>query len=209
MKIFNSVFVLFFGIALLFVFSCKKKNDLVISLDTDTIFVNQAVRFSVNVDFKVKEEEWKVLETNTILSNVSAGTYKFTAKGIYTLKYSAKMRLGKLVTTQRKLVVYALPGIIKNYWGNNTVAHADISLWVKGTRYDGKYYEDSIFYEKEYGMNSSSSECEDIYEPKVFLNVPGGRYKCFLKYKYFQLGTVWVEHSDSVFIDNNCEAFNY
>jgi hypothetical protein len=209
MRFFNSILAFFLGTFLMLGLACKKKSDLVISLDTDTIFVNEKIGFSVNVDFKVKDEEWKVLETNTILSNVFAGTYKFPAKGIYTLQYSAKMRFGKTVTAQRKLVVYALPGIIKNYWRDKGVSHADISLWVKGTRYDGKYYEDSIYYERKYGIEASPSVCEDIYEPEVFLNVPGGRYKCFLKYKYFQLGTVWVERADSVFIDGNCVAFNY
>jgi hypothetical protein len=208
MKIFNSIFVFYLDISLMIVFGCKKKNDLDITIDTDTIFVNDKVSFLVNVDFKVKEEEWKVIETNISFSNVTNATYKFPAKGIYTIQYMAKSGHKKL-KVQRKVTVYASPGIIKNYWTDNTVAHADISLWIKGTRYDGKYYEDSIFYEKKYGMNISPSECEDINEPIVFLNVPGGRYKCFLKYKYFQLGTVWVEHSDSVYIDNNCEAFNY
>lgn len=208
MKISNSIFVFFLGILLMLSVACKKKNDLVIAIDIDTIFVNDKVSFSVNVDFKVKEEEWKVLETNTTLSNVTTATYKFPTKGIYTIQYSAK-RGFKTLNVQRKTTVYALPGIIKNYWGNKTVAHADISLSIKGTRYDGKYYEDSVFYEKKYGLDISPSECKDIYEPEVFLNVLGGRYKCFLKYKYFQLGNVWVEHSDSVFIDGNCEAFNY
>lgn len=208
MKMFNSIFVFFLSILLMLSVACKKKNDLIITIDNDTIFVNDKVSFSVNVDYKVKEEEWKVLETNTIISNVTTGTYKFPAKGIYTIQYSAKSGFKKL-NVQRKITVYALPGIIKNYWADHTVAHADISLSIKGTRYDGKYYEDAVFYEKEYGMNISPSECEEINEPIVFLNVPGGRYKCFLKYKYFQLVNVWVEHSDSVFIDGNCEAFNY
>ncbi len=208
MRFFNSILAFFLGIFLMLGFACKKKNDLVISLDTDTIFVNQAVRFSVNVDFKVKEEEWKVIETNTSFSNVSAATYKFPVKGIYTIQYSAKSGLFKKVSAQKKVIVYALPGIIKNYWNNESLIHGDISLWVKGTRYDGKHYEDSVFYDNKNGI-ASTEDCEYIYEPKVFLNVPGGRYKCFLRYKYYYQGTIWVEHTDSVFIDGNCESFNY
>jgi hypothetical protein len=178
MKISNSIFVFFLGILLMLSVACKKKNDLVIAIDIDTIFVNDKVSFSVNVDFKVKEEECKVLETNTTLSNVTTATYKFPSKGIYTIQYSAKSGF-KTLNVQRKITVYALPGIIKNYWADHTVAHADISLSIKGKRYDGKYYEDSVFYEKKYGLDISPSECKDIYEPEVFLNVPGGRYKCF------------------------------
>lgn len=188
-------------------FACKKKNDLVISLDRDTIFVNDEVRFAVNVDFKVKDEEWKVVETNAIFSNVTEGMYKFPVKGTYTVQYTAKSGFKK-INIQRKVIVYALPGVIKNYWPGRYFAHGDISLWVKGTRYDGKYYEDSVFYERKYGL-LTTGECDDINEPEVFLNVPGGRYKCFLKYKYIDVQTIYVAHADSVFIDGNCEAFNY
>lgn len=189
--------------------SCKKKESIVISVDKDTIFVNEEVRFAMNVDYKVKDEAWKIIETNTNFSNVSTGIYKFPAKGIYHVEYSAKTVSGKKVSAQRKLIIYALPGIIKNYWSANNFARGDISLWVKGFRYDGKYYEDSVFYERKYGITAGPSECEDIYEPEVFLNVPGGRYKCFLKYKYVDVQTIYVEHADSVFIDGNCEAFNF
>jgi hypothetical protein len=189
-------------------FACKKKNDLVISLDTDTIFVNDKVRFSVNVDFKVKDEEWKVLETNAIISNVSAGQYQFPAKGIYTIQYTAKSGFKK-INIQKKVLVYAAPGVIKNYWTGPNNARGDIFLRVKGTRYDGKPFADSVFYEKKYGVNNPVSECADLIEPEVFLNVPGGRYQCLLKYKYLNIVNFYVEHSDSVFIDGNCEAFNY
>jgi hypothetical protein len=189
--------------------ACKKKGNPIISIDTDTIFVNDEVRFSVNVDFKVKDEEWRIVETNTSFSNVTSGTYKFPVKGIYMVEYTAKTGLGKKVSAQRKVVIYALPGVIKNYWSGINFAHGDISLWVKGYRYDGQYYEDSVFYEKKYGLSLGPAECKDVYEPEVFLNLPGGRYKCFLKYKYFDLQTIYVEHSDSVQIDGKCEAFNY
>jgi hypothetical protein len=51
--------------------ACKNGENLVISLDKDTIFVNDEVSFTVNVDFKVKDEEWKVLELNESFSNVT------------------------------------------------------------------------------------------------------------------------------------------
>jgi hypothetical protein len=167
MKISNSIFVFFLGILLMLSVACKKKNDLVIAIDIDTIFVNDKVSFSVNVDFKVKEEEWKVLETNTTLSNVTTATYKFPAKGIYTIQYSAK-RGFKTLNVQRKITVYALPGIIKNYWGNKTVAHADISLSIKGTRYDGNTMKIQFFMKK---------NMDWIYRPqsvRIFMNP-----KCF------------------------------
>jgi len=192
----------------LFSFACKKQIEPNIIIDADTIFVNDGVKFTVNIDFKVKEEEWKVVETNTSFSNETAGTYRFPAKGIYTIEYTAKRAFGRKISVTKKVVVYALPGKIKNYWANYNEAHGDISLWVKGTRYDGKYYEDSVFYERKYGL-ASFTECKEVYEPEVFLNVPGGRYKCFLKYKYIDIVTIWVAHADSVFIDGNCEAFNY
>ena len=207
MKFFSTIILFSIGISLMLVFACKKKNDLVISLDTDTIFVNDEVRFSVNVDFKVKDEEWKVLETNTSFSNVRVANYKFPTKGTYTVQYSSKSGFKK-INVQRTVIVYALPGVIKNYWPGRYFAHGDISLWVKGTRYDGKYYEDSVFYELKYGLESYQ-DCIGTYEPEVFLNLPGGRYKCFLKYKYIDGQTIYVEHADSVFIDGNCEAFNY
>jgi hypothetical protein len=207
MKTFNSIFVFFLGILLLLSFACKKKNDRVITIDTDTIFVNDQVNVSIELDVKVKDEEWKILETNTIFSNVSSGTYQFPSKGLYTIQYSAKTRLGKKISTAKKVTVYALPGIIKNYWSGPNFAHGDISLWVKGTRYDGKYYEDSVFYERKYGI-AFYEDCISVYEPEVFLKVPGGRYKCFIKYKYFDTQTIHVEWADSVFIDGNCESFN-
>lgn len=209
MRLTKKISVFFCCTFLMLGFACKKNSNLVISIDTDTIFVNDVVKFSVNVDFKVKDEAWKILETNTNFSNVTNGSYKFPTKGLYTIAYSAKTRIGKKVTAQRKVMVYALPGIIKNYWPGKNFAHGDISLWVKGTRYDGKYFEDSVFYERKYGLNIPPSTCDDVYEPEVFLNVPGGRYKCFLKYKYIDLVTIHVAHSDSVFIDGNCELFNY
>ncbi len=208
MRFFNSILAFFLGMFLMLGLACKKKNDLVISMDSDTIFVNQEVRFLVNVDFKVKEEEWKILETNTSFSNVGAAAYKFPAKGIYTIQYSAQSGIFKKVNAQKKVIVYALSGTIKNYWNDESVIHGDISLWVKGTRYDGKHYEDSVFFGSKNGI-TSTEDCEYIYEPKVFLNVPGGRYKCFLRYKYYYQGTIWVEHADSVLIDGSCVSFNY
>jgi hypothetical protein len=208
MKNFNSIGVFFLGILLMHSYACKKRNDLIISMYTDTIFVNDEVRFDVNVDFKVKDEEWKILETNAIISNVSAGKYKFPAKGTYTIQYSAKNGFKEIVA-QREVHVYPAPGVIKNYWTGPSNARGDIFLRVKGTRYDGKPFADSIFYEKKYGVNNIGTDCADVIDPEVFIKVPGGRYKCYLKYKYFNINNIWVEHSDSVFIDGNCEAFNY
>jgi len=41
MRFFNSILAFFLGMFLMLALACKKKNDLVISMDSYTIFVNQ------------------------------------------------------------------------------------------------------------------------------------------------------------------------
>jgi hypothetical protein len=184
--------------------SCKGKNEVEIEMGKSEIFSQQLINFSSKADFKVTSYEWKIVETDSVFSNESNAGLKFLKKGTYTIQLKAKGRFGKEAIAEKSVVVLPSNGRVRMIWSDTNGARYEISMWANGTKYDGTAYFDSVYYEVMAGpMLMPNTPCSQLTNAPT-LNLPGGNYTIFYKYKVNSMSSLFTEGSYTVEMDGNC-----
>lgn len=184
--------------------SCKGKKKVEIEMENSENFSQQLIKFSSKADFRVTSYEWKIVESDSIFSNESKASLKFSKKGTYTIQLKAKGRFGKEAVAEKNIVVLPSIGRVRMIWSDTDGARYEISMWANGIKYDGTAYFDSVYYESMAGpMLMPNTPCSQInYAPT--LNLPGGNFTVNYKYKGNPMSTMYIEGSYTVEIDGNC-----
>jgi len=184
-------------------FSCKGKNEVEIELEKSEIFSQELINFSSKTNFKVTSYEWKIVETDSVFSNESNAGLKFSKKGTYTIQLKAKGRLGKEAVAEKNIVVLPSNGRVRMIWSDTNGARYEISMWANGTKYDGTAYFDSVYYESMVGQMMPGKPCSELTIAPT-LNLPGGSYTIYYKFKENPMSTVFSESYHIVEMDGNC-----
>ncbi len=83
-------------------------------------------------------------------------------------------------------------------------ARYEISMWAIGTKYDGTVYFDSVYYESMAGTMLMPYTPYSQLNNAPTLNLPGGNYTIYYKYKGKPMSTMYIEGSYTVEMDGNC-----
>jgi hypothetical protein len=185
-------------------FSCKVKNNVEIEVEKNEIFSNELINLSSFADFKVTSYEWKIVETDSVFSSENTASIKFPKKGTYTIQLKAKGRFGKEAVAEKKLVIFPSNGKVRMIWSDTQGSRYEISFWAKGTKYDGTAYFDSLYYDVQAGpLLNPYTPCEQLNGAPT-LNLPGGNYTIYYRYKVNSMSNYYSEGSHKVEIDGNC-----
>jgi hypothetical protein len=184
----------------LFQFSCKKDGDLKI-ISTEVIYSGTTINyFSFSSNVKMREYEWSIPSLDSIISVSETAEFRFEKSGLYLVELNTKSNLKKH-TARTWVLVKGQPGSLYGWWGITGGHRYEVSLWVKGTKFDGTLHNDSVYFDVVAPSMFQGGPC---ISNEVNLLLPAGSYRYYIQYKTNPNSNFFYVDSSDCVIDGNC-----